>query len=94
MRNYRYIDIHKLFFYCKTIGVYAEISPLFDGWKITFKNGSDVIQHRYSYGSVYGCVEFAIGSRADYRPTSLKNAKAIVRRHKEKLNGELKGGAE
>lgn len=88
----KYNEIHELYEYCKKIGVIAEKSPLYDGFIIRFKNGGDVIQHYRSYGSVCGCVEFAIGSRADYKATSLKYAKTLIRRNKEKLNCELKGG--
>ena len=90
----KYNEIIELYEYCQKIGVHAEISPLFDGFIIMFKNSGDVIQHCASYGSEYGCVEFAIGSRADYKAMPLKNAKALVCRNKDKLNTELKGGAE
>lgn len=88
----KYREIIKLYKYCEKIGVHAEISPMFNGFCIHFKNGGDVIQHDGSYGRDCGCVEFSIGSRADYRRIPLKNAKSLVRRHKAKLNCELKGG--
>lgn len=87
----KYNEIVELYEYCKKIGVQAELWPMFDGFCIRFKNGGDVIQHFGSYGKDCGCVEFAIGSRLDYTGIPLKNAKRLVRRHKEKLNGELKG---
>lgn len=90
----KYNEIIKLYKYCEKIGVHAEISPLLGGFCIRFKNGGDVIQHDGSYGRDCGCVEPAIGSRLDYTAVPLKNAKSLIRRHKEKLNGELKEGAE
>ena len=87
----KYNEIIELYEYCQKIGVEAKISPLFDGFCIRFKNGGDVVQHFGSYGKDC-CVEFAIGSSVDYKATSLKNAKSLVRRHKEKLNGKPKGG--
>jgi hypothetical protein len=90
----KYREIVKLYEYCKKIGVNVEISPMFGGFCIKFENGGDVIQHLGSYGRDCGCVEPAIGSRLDYTAVPLKNAKALIRRHKEKLNRVLKGGTE
>ena len=89
----KYKEIVELYEYCGKIGVHAEISPMFDGFCIRFKNGGNFIQHGGSYGRDCGCVEPAIGSRLDYTAVTLKNAKRLLRRHKEKLNAE-KGGAE
>ena len=85
----KYNEILKLYAYCLKIGVNVDISPMFNGYCIRFKNGGDVIQHDGSYGSYCGCVEFAIGSRVDYKGISLKNAKQLVLRNKEKLNTSL-----
>lgn len=82
----KYREIVELYDYCEKIGVQAEISPLFDGFCIRFKNGGDVIQHHGSYGCDSGCVEPAIGSRLDYNGIPLKKAKALIKRHKERLN--------
>lgn len=90
----KYNEIIELYEYCQKIGVHAHISPMFGGFCIRFKNGGDVIQHDGSYGRECGCVEPAIGSRLDYTAVPLKNAKALIRRHKEKLNSELKGGVD
>jgi hypothetical protein len=86
----KYIEIIKLFTYCSDIGIRCTLLPLYDGYKILFRNGGDVVQHSGSYGGTCGCVEPNIGSRLDYTAVSLKNAKLLVRRHKEKLNGDLK----
>ena len=90
----KYNEIIELYEYCQKIGVHAHISPMLGGFCILFKNGGDVVQHDGSYGRDCGCVEPAIGSRLDYTAVPLKNAKALIRRHKEKLNSELKGYAE
>ena len=90
----KYKEIIELYGYCQKIGVDADISPMLGGFCIRFKNGGDVIQHDCSYGRDCGCVGPAIGSRLDYTGIPLKNAKALIRRYKDKLNGVLKGGAE
>ncbi len=89
-----YTEINELYEYCKKIGIHAEISPLFDGFYIRFENGGDIVQHFGSYGSDSGCVEPAIRSRLDYTAVSLKNAKSLVRRHKDDLNRKWKEGAD
>lgn len=85
-----YNEILKLFEYCGKIGVDAEITRLQGGYLIRFRNGGDVIQHDYSYGSDKGYVEFCIGSRVDFKAVPLKRAKLIVRKNKEKLNNVRK----
>ena len=80
-----YREIIELFDYCKKLGINAELIPHFDGYVIRFPNGSDFIQHKHSYGCNNGCVEPAVGSRLDYSAVPLKNAKALVRRHRDKL---------
>lgn len=83
-----YKEIHRLYFYCLKIGLRAEISELYDGYKLTFPNGGDFVQHSGSYGSANGYVEPAIGSRLDFTAVTLKNAKALVKRHKERIGKE------
>ena len=80
-----YIEILKLYGYCVMLGIKCEITELLDGYKITFEGG-DVVQHKYSNDSDKGCVEFAIGCRKDCCGVSLKSAKAIVKRRKDKLS--------
>ena len=84
----RYKEIQELYEYCVKTGVEATISPIFDGYAIRFKNGGDFIQHSGSYGHDIGCVEPAIGCRIDYTAVSLKKAKLLVRRWKDRLNKE------
>lgn len=85
-KKIEYNEIKELYKYCVKIGINAVLETLYDGHAIRFPNGGDFVQHQYSYGSDLGYVEPAIGSRADYTAVSLKNAKALVKRHKDKLN--------
>lgn len=85
-----YEEIQELYEYCQSIGLEVTLKPLDDGYKLCFKDGGDIVQHEYSYRSDEGCVEPAIGSRADYMGIPLKNAKAIVRYHKDRLNKKEK----
>ena len=88
----KYKEILELHRYCEKIGVHAELKTFFDGYVIRFQNGGDVIQHRCSYGNDCGCVEPAIRSKVDYSAVSLQKAKALIRRHKDKLNCTGKAG--
>ena len=83
--NDMYKEIIKLYGYCITIGIKCELTDLWDGYKIIFEGG-DVVQHKYSNDGDKGCVEFAIGCRKDYCGVSLRSAKAIVKRRKDKLS--------
>ncbi len=80
-----YTEIKKLYEYCIGLGIKCELTTLWDGYKIIFEGG-DVVQHKYSNDGDKGCVEFAIGCRKDYYGVSLKSAKAIVKRRKDKLS--------
>lgn len=82
----KYAEIIKLHEYCVKIGVDCVLERFKDGYAIRFNNGWDVVQHYFSYGNDAGCVEPAIDSRLDYTAVPLKNAKALVKRHKDKLN--------
>lgn len=82
----KYDEIKELYDYCIEIGINAKLETLYDGYAIRFVGGWYFIQHFYSYGSRIGCVEPAIGCRLDYTAVPLKNAKALVRYHKERLN--------
>jgi hypothetical protein len=86
--NPNYTAIQKLFDYCIKIGINAKLERLYDGYAIIFPNGGDFVQHYCSYGCNVGCVEPAIGCRLDYTAVELKNAKALVRYHKNRLNKE------
>ena len=92
LKPYQYPEIGKLFEYCQKIGVEATLEDMFDGYAIRFPSGYDFIQHNCSYGSKNGCVEPAIGSKADYTAVTLKNAKRMVKRHRERLNRRAEDG--
>lgn len=81
-----YIEIQKLYEYCKRIGVDATIEPLYDGYAIRFPCGGDFVQHKYSYGGEIGFVEPAIYCSLDYTAVSLTSAKRLVKYHKKRLN--------
>lgn len=83
-----YTEIQKLFDYCIKIGINAKIAKIYDGYIIVFPNASDVVQHQYSYGSERGYVEPLIGCGLDCTAVTLKQAKALVKYHKERLNKE------
>lgn len=85
MTEIKYKEIHELYRYCEKLSISAILEPMFDGFAIRFPNGGDFIQHRGSYGCNSGCVEPAIGSQLDYTAVPLKNAKLLVKRHKERL---------
>lgn len=85
MEGEKYKEILELYDYCVKLLIPATIEYFWDGYAIRFPFGGDIVQHKYSYGSRCGCVEPAIGSRVDYCAVSLKNAKALVKRHKERL---------
>ena len=85
-KKIEYNEIKELYKYCVKIGINAVLETLYDGHAIRFPNGGDFIQHQRSYGGDLGYVEPAIGCRADYTAVSLRNAKALVKRHKDKLN--------
>lgn len=85
-RKEKYPEIIDLFEYCKRIGIDVELEESYDGFMLRFKNGSDFIQHRCSYGAADGCVEPSIGSRCDYMPVSVETAKRLVRYRKRILN--------
>lgn len=82
-----YMEIRELLGYCNKHGINATISTLFDGYQLHFSSGGDIIQHRFSYGASHGCVEPCIGCRLDFTAVPLKNAKELVLRHKDRLNG-------
>ena len=86
-----YKEILELKKYCDKIGVSCICERFIDGYALRFNSGGDVVQHRGSYGSNAGCVEFAIGSRRDYKATILSRAKNLVKRWKDKLNGGVYG---
>ena len=88
MKENRYFEIWALYVFCRKLGIDAEIEPLFDGWRLLFPDGSDFIQHEFSYGSGEGCVEPAIGCELDYSEVSLWRARALVTAYRERMARE------
>lgn len=86
--KHKYTEIQALFNYCIKIGIKARFETLYDGYAIRFPDGGDFVQHNGSYGSHNGCVEPAISCKLDYTAVPLKNAIALVRYHKDRLNKE------
>lgn len=83
----KYKEIIELYKYTCSIGVKCELIEYYDGYKIKFlKSGGDCVQHKYSYNSEDGCVEFNTGiGNMDLMPTKLKPAKYYVKRHEREL---------
>lgn len=88
MKENRYFEIWALYVFCRKLGIDAEIEPLFDGWLLSFPDGSDFIQHEFSEGSAEGCVEPKIGCELDFSEVSLWRARALVTAHRARLAGE------
>lgn len=88
MAEQKYKEILQLKEYCDKIGVEYVIENIFDGYAIRFNNGGDFVQHFGSYSSNAGYIEPAIGCRADYTAVTLKNAKRLFKKYKEKLNSK------
>ena len=89
----RYKEIVKLHRFCQKIRVCSVLEVLYDGYAIRFPRGKfgDFVQHAYSYGSCIGCVEPAIGCTDDYTAVPLEDAKELIRRYKDRLNGVQHG---
>ena len=68
----------------KEFGDVVEFSRLWDGYKITFPNGADIVQHSGSYESKFGCVEPA-GMPYAYCPISIAKAKKIIEKNQKNL---------
>lgn len=95
----KYKEILELYEYCKEIDVEVTKEIFEDGYAIRFANGADFVQHRWSYGADEGYVEPAgVDKWYDYTAVSLKEAKELIKKYKDKLNkkkrwrGIFKGG--
>ena len=86
----KYSEIFALYEFCKENGIKCRIGPLYDGHKIRFRDGSDFVQHKFSYCAAGGCVEPAIGDEEhDYTPVPLEQAKKLALKWRYKLNGAI-----
>ena len=62
-----YKTILEIYELCQKLGINCELSNLYDGYKILFPDGADVVQHSGSYGSAEGYVEpAAFDDEIDY----------------------------
>lgn len=90
-----YNEIWELFAWLVEENIPCTIEPLFDGAKIDLNHG-DVVQHRGSYGSQNGCVEFGYTGlvdaefctateldNIDFCPIPLEEAKKIFLNNRE-----------
>ena len=68
----------------KEFGDVVKFERLWDGYKITFPNGADIVQHSYSYEGVSGCVEPA-GMPYAYHPITIEKAKKIITKNQKNL---------
>lgn len=74
-----YKEILELYLWCEANSIDCIIEHLWDGYKITFSDGSDVVQHKGSYGSLNGCVEPA-GMPKAYTAVDIPTIKKILKK--------------
>lgn len=76
--------------YCRQIGVKTQSIECMDGYVLRFNNGSDVAQHRGTYGSKAGYVEFGYTGykNYDFQGIDIYKALTFIKRHKDELNKE------
>jgi hypothetical protein len=77
--DYKAIQLLAMYWH-NDLGGECELSRLYDGYQIRFPSGADVIQHRYSYGSQEGCVEFGgVDDDIDYSAIDFETALNILK---------------
>lgn len=82
----KYAEIVRLQRFCIARNVTCSLSPIFDGFKLSFPSGADFVQHFGSYGSAHGCLEPAgVDENYDYSAVSLARAKMLILQHREAL---------
>lgn len=80
-----YNEIVKLYnWIIEEFGDMVGFSELWDGHKITFPNGADIVQHSGSYQSKFGFVEPA-GMPCAYQPITIEKAKKIIIKNQNNL---------
>ena len=84
-----YKEIIELYEYCKEIGVQAELMPYFDGYVLNFRRG-DFVQHSGTHGGRYGLIEPFIRCKFDLQGVTLEDAKRLVRKYRNELQGVRK----
>lgn len=73
-----YTEILELYEWCIGHSIPCKIEMCWDGYKITFSDNSDFVQHKGSYDSEYGCVEPA-GFSLSYEPVTIEKAKELIK---------------
>lgn len=79
-----YNEILEIAKVCDENNISYELSELWDGHKLLFSDGADIVQHSFSYGSAEGYVEPAgFGHNVDYSPIEKdRMIKIIMERYK------------
>ncbi len=85
----KYNEIKELYEYCKEIGVSATLTPHSDGFILRFARG-DIAQHSGTKGGRYGLLEPFIRCKYDLEGVTLEDAKRLVVKYKNELNGKKK----
>jgi hypothetical protein len=84
--DYKEIQLLAMFWHNDLKGE-CTLSRLWDGYKLTFPNGADVIQHQYSYGSQEGCVEFGgVDDDIDFSAIDFETALNILKVFHDELS--------
>lgn len=83
-----YTEILELYNWCIGHSIPCRIDSCWNGYKITFPDGSDFVQHEGSYGSSRGCVEPA-GFSLSYEPVTIEEAKELLKEKSFVKQGEL-----
>ena len=92
--NKKYPEILELRAFCIENGIKCRLTHLYDGYKISFPDGNDFVQHEFSYGSDEGFVEPAIGDKDfDFSAVGLDLAKSLVLKYRERLQRPRRKGA-
>lgn len=88
METAKYKEIRLLAVYWRDVlGDKCELFRLGDGYKLVFPNGAKIIQHKYSYGSQEGCVEFAgVDNDIDFSPIDYQTARNILEAFHDELS--------
>ena len=85
----KFEEIKELYKYCKEIGVRAELITHFDGYVLCFARG-DFAQHSGTHASRYGLIEPNIRCKYDFNGVTLEDAKRLVWKYRNELNGKKK----
>lgn len=83
-----YKEIEQLKEFCLENEIEFKVMQMLDGCVLKFNNGSDVAQHKGTYGNLIGRVEFGYtGDKdIDFKASELDKAKEWILKNKEKLN--------